>query len=149
MVEIAHRNPTPRAGDTPIGKMMGYLSETQTFLKYESIAEGVRAVWVLDFWPLSEIENALVGIVQWAYDNVYQASYNSGAERGNEINNEILGWVEGLRNDAMNLIEKLDRASRDAENWLNDHEKRIKELEKQLGLTIKIPEFFNWVGILP
>ena len=149
MVEITHRNPTPRAGDTPIGKMMGYLSEGQTWLKYESIAEGVRAVWVLDFWPLSEIENALVGIVQWAYNNVYQASYNSGAERGNEINNEILGWVEGLRNDAMNLIDKLNRASRDAENWLNNHEKRIKELEQKLATIphFKFPQ--EWVGILP
>ena len=146
MVEITHRNPTPRAGDTPIGKMMGYLSESQTWLKYESIAEGVRAVWVFDFWPLSEIENALVGIVQWAYDNVFQTSYNSGADQGNQINNEILGWVEDLRTEAMSLIGKLDRARSDAENWLRDHEKRLKELEKQTGIPIKMP---NWVGILP
>jgi len=146
MVEITHRNPTPRAGDTPIGKMMGYLSESQTWLKYESIAEGVRAVWVFDFWPLSEIENALVGIVQWAYDNVFQTSYNSGADQGNQINNEILGWVENLRTEAMSLIGKLDRARSDAETWLRDHEKRLKELEKQTGIPIKMPSL---VGILP
>jgi hypothetical protein len=146
MVEITHRNPTPRASDTPIGKMMGYLSETQTWLKYESIAEGVRAVWVLDFWPLFYVEDALVGIVQWAYDNVYQNAYNSGADQGNQINNEILGWVENLRTEAMSLIGKLDRARSDAEKWLSDHEKRIKELEKQMGIPIKMP---NWVGILP
>ena len=146
MVEITHRNPTPRAGDTPIGKMMGYLSESQTWLKYESIAEGIRAVWVFDFWPLSEIENALVGIVQWAYDNVFQTSYNSGADQGNQINNEILGWVENLRTEAMSLIGKLDRARSDAETWLRDHEKRLKELEKQTGIPIKMPSL---VGILP
>jgi len=134
MVEITHRNPTPRAGDTPVGKMLGYLSETQTYLKYEGIAEGVRAVWVFDFWPLSEVENALVGIVQWAYDNVFQSSYNAGADKGNEINKEILGWVENLRTEA--------------ENWLNDHEARIKQLEDQIASTIIIPTF-NWKGILP
>ena len=140
-MEIAHRTPTPRAGDTPVGKMLGYLSETQTYIKYEGIAEGVRAVWVFDFWPLSEVENALVGIVQWAYDNVFQGSYNAGADRGNEINKEILGWVEGLRNDAMSLIGKLDRARSDAETWLNNHEKRIKQLEQTtFKFPIDIPE---------
>jgi hypothetical protein len=126
--------------------MMGYLSETQTWLKYESIAEGVRAVWALDFWPLFYVEDALVSIVQWAYDNVYQKAYNSGADQGNQINNEILGWVENLRNEAMSLIGKLDRARSDAETWLRDHEKRIKELEKQTGIPIKMPSL---VGILP
>jgi len=135
-MEIAHRTPTPRAGDTPVGKMIGYLSETQTYIKYEGFAEGVRAVWVLDFWPLSLVEDALVGIVQWAYDNVFQNSYNAGADRGNEINKEILGWVEGLRNDAMSLIGKLDGARINAENWLTDHEKRIKELEKRTGSIV-------------
>jgi hypothetical protein len=133
MVSIAHRNPAPRAGDTPVGKMLGYLSETQTWLKYEAFAEGVRAVWVLDFFPLSLIEDVLVRIVQWAYDNVFQNSYNAGADRGNEINKEILGWVENLRSEA--------------ENWLNDHEKRIKNLEEQLGLLIVIPDFLKNFGL--
>jgi len=132
-MEIAHRNPTPRAGDTPVGKMIGYLSEVQTWLKYESFAEGVRAVWVLDFFPLSLIEDVLVRIVQWAYDNVYQNSYNAGADQGNQINKEILGWVENLRTEA--------------ENWLNDHEARIKNLEEQLGLLIVIPDFLKNFGL--
>jgi hypothetical protein len=133
MAEIKHRDATPRAGDTPIGKMLGYLSEGQTWLKYESIAEGVRAVWVFDFWPLSEVENALVGIVQWAYDRAYQLSYNQGADRGNDMTNEITGWVENLRTEA--------------ENWLNDHEARIKNLEEQLGLLIVIPDFLKNFGL--
>jgi hypothetical protein len=132
-MEIAHRTPTPRAGDTPVGKMIGYLSETQTWLKYESFAEGVRAVWLLDFWPFSIIEDKLVAVVQWAYDNVYQNSYNAGADRGNQINKEILGWVENLRTEA--------------ENWLNDHEARIKNLEEQLGLLIVIPDFLKNFGL--
>jgi hypothetical protein len=145
MVEIAHRNPTPRAGDTPIGKMLGYLSEGQTWLKYEGIAEGVRAVWVLDFFPLSEVENALVGIVQWAYDHAYQLSYNQGADRGNDMTNEIMGWVENLRTEAMSLIGKLDGARIDAENWLSDHEKRIKDLESKLGKPLAfLDELIGW-----
>jgi hypothetical protein len=126
-MEIAHRTPTPRAGDTPVGKMLGYLSETQTYIKYEGIAEGVRAVWVFDLWPLSEVENALVGIVQWAYDNVFQNSYNAGADQGNKISNEILAWVENLRTEA--------------ENWLNDHEARIKKLEENFFINLKIPQY--------
>jgi hypothetical protein len=136
MAEITHRNATPRAGDTPIGKMLGYLSEGQTWLKYESFAEGVRAVWVLDFFPLSLIEDVLVRIVQWAYDRAYQLSYNQGADRGNDMNKELLGWVENLRTEAMSLIGKLDGARIDAENWLIDHEKRIKNLEKELGSPV-------------
>lgn len=127
MVEITHRNPTPRATDTPVGKMLGYLSETQTYIKYEGFAEGVRAVWVFDFWPLSEVENALVGVVQWAYDNVFQASYNAGADQGNKISNEILAWVENLRTEA--------------ENWLKDHEARIKQLEENFFINLKIPPY--------
>lgn len=145
MVAIAHRNPTPRAGDTPVGKMIGYLSEVQTWLKYESFAEGVRAVWLLDFWPFSIIEDKLVAVVQWAYDNVFQNSYDAGADRGNEINKEILGWVEDLRNEAMSLIGKLDRARSDAETWLNDHEKRIKQLESEMGKPLAfLKEFIGW-----
>jgi hypothetical protein len=143
MVEITKKTPTPRAGETPIGRMMGYLSEGQTWLKYEMIAQGIRAVWVLDFYPLSEVENALIAIVQWAYNMAFQRAYDFGSERGDLINNEIMGWVEELRNEAMNFIGKLDGARIEAENWLSDHEKRLKELEKQLGLTVKIPELLK------
>jgi len=83
---------------------MGYLNEYSTYLKYESIAEGIRTTWVLDFWPLSLIEDALVGIVQWAYDNVYQSAYNYGADKGNQINNTVLGWVEDAKKELENLI---------------------------------------------
>jgi hypothetical protein len=143
MTEITHKTPTPRTNDTPIGKMMGYLSEIQTYLKFESFAEAVRVTWVLDFWPLSYVEDALVGIVQWAYNNAYQNAYNSGADRGNEINKEILGWIEDLRNQTMDLIGKLDRARIDAENWLSDHEKRIKDLESKIGKPLAFSELLK------
>lgn len=144
MAVIAKRTPTPRTGDTPIGQMMGYLQEYQAYLNYEMWAEGIRAVWLLDWWPLSLIEDALVGIVQWAYSNAFQGAYNAGADKGNQINNQIMGWVDSLRNEAMNFIGKLDDARIAAEKWLDDHEKRIKDLEKTMGLPINIPELLKW-----
>lgn len=144
MVAITKRTPATRTGDTLIGQIMGYIQEYQTYLNYEMWAEGIRAVWVLDFWPLSAIENALVGIVQWAYNNAFQGAYNAGADKGNQINKEIMGWVDNLRNQAMSLIDKLDRARITAEQWLSDHEKRIKDLEKTMGLPISIPELLKW-----
>jgi len=143
MTEIEHKDPEPRKGDTPIGKLMGYLNEYSTYLKYESIAEGIRATWVLDFWPLSLIEDALVGIVQWAYDNVYQNAYNYGADKGNQMNNQIMGWIEDLRQQALARIATLDGMIKDAEQWLSNHEKRIKELEKKMGLPVQIPEILR------
>jgi hypothetical protein len=143
---IVHKDPTVRTGDTEFGKLVGWLSEWQEYLKWEGLAEAIDAVWVWDFFPLSIVQDALIAIVRWVYDVNCQRAYDRGADYGNNMNAQILGWINDLRTAANNELQKLENLSKTFQDFLSNHEKRLKDLEKKMGFPISMPEL---VGKLP
>jgi len=111
MPYITKKTPTPRTYDTPIGKMMGHLAEILEWLRWESYATQIDAIFP-DWWPLGSVQSFLIDICKACYNALYQKAYDNGADKGNEINNQVMGWVddakrkaESMVNDAKNYIE--------------------------------------------
>jgi len=105
MPYITKKTPTPRSTDTTLGKVMGYLAELLEYLKWENMALSVDTLFP-DVWPLDLVQNLLINVCRGLYDRIYQGAYNRGADKGNEINNQIVGWLDALRSQAFSEIDK-------------------------------------------
>jgi len=132
MPYITKRSPTPRAGDTPIGKVMGYLAELAEYTRWEALATSVDAVFP-DWFPLGTVQGLLIAVCDAIYAALYQKAYNSAADRGNEINSQILGWLDDLKLEVQTYI---DQARNRLQTLIDDLDARVKRLEGIFGLAL-------------
>jgi len=162
-MKIEWRNPQPRSYDTVLGKIMGFLSHAQFYLDCEGQAEKVDA-FIPSIFPLTYLENALIGLWQAHYEANYQKAYNQGADKGNELDSKIFGWIDETRSqieskfssllseakeklqdqisELQNLtdvfrgqLKELERAKILHKNLIDELDRRVRALEARLGKT--------------
>lgn len=126
MPYITKRTPSTRPEDTPIGKVMGHLSEILEYLRWEGYAGIVDGLFPIDIFPLDIVQNTLIELCRLLYGLLYQQAYNKGADRGNEINKQIMGWLDDVKNQA---FAKVDEAKAYIENNL------VKPIERKLEVA--------------
>jgi prefoldin subunit 5 len=100
---IELKTPTPRSYDTPIGKVMGYLANILEWLRWENYAAQIDAIFP-DWWPMGSVQGFLIDICKACYNALYQKAYDNGADKGNEINSQIMGWVDDAKRRAESLV---------------------------------------------
>jgi len=105
MPYITKKTPVARSTDTPLGKIMGYLAELLEYLKWENMALVIDGVFP-DYFPFGNVQSWLIDVCRGLYDRIYQGAYNHGADRGNEINSQILGWVDTAKNQAFAKVSE-------------------------------------------
>jgi hypothetical protein len=142
MVYLTWIEPQPRSGDTPIGKIIGYLQAAHLYMNLEGWAGAIDLI-MPNWFPINIVQDALISIVKAIYKANVQGAYDGGADRGNQMNNEILGWVQDLRTQAQNQIDQINAIINKAQDLLSSHEKRLKQLERQTGLPIQMPELYG------
>ena len=99
MPYITKQTPTARTTDTAIGKVMGYLSELLEYLKWEGYAGSIDAIFP-DWFPLGNVQSLLIDVCRAVYNGNFQKAYNSGADKGNEVNSQIMAWLNDLKAQA-------------------------------------------------
>lgn len=104
MVKFDHIVPTPRAGETTLGKIMGYLQEYSEYVRWELLAETIDGIFP-DSFPFDQVQNLLISVCSTLYSLVYQRAYNGGADKGNEINKEIFGYLDDLKAKMQEAIQ--------------------------------------------
>jgi len=105
MPYITKKTPTARTTDTAIGKVMGYLSELLEYLKWENMALSIDTIFP-DIWPLDQVQNLLIAMCRGLYDRIYQGAYDRGADKGNEINSQIMGWLNDVKAQAFAKVSE-------------------------------------------
>lgn len=134
MVYATHRTPTARSKDMPIGRMMGYMSELQFYMDIEGKCGLIDALWAWEFWPLAGVDDFFINLFKRHYERNYQSVYNQGADRGNEINNQILGWVNDLKSQT---FREILRQKTRLQDFIDELERRVSALEtKQFRIPI-------------
>jgi len=101
MPYVEWKEPDYNQAKTPIGRVMGYLALWQAYNDCESKCALISALWFLNFYPFDQLKNLLMDILgrRYFYDN-YQHIYNRAGWKGDEINNQIIGWLDDLRKQA-------------------------------------------------
>lgn len=130
MVYITKRYPSPRTYDTSIGKVMGYLAELDFYLEHEQTCLKIASLFSpINFFPLYYLKDWLINLHRRIYEDNYQKVYDQGADRGNEINRQILGWLDDLKGDA---YKKIDDAKRYLYDLINTVNSKLKILNKDV-----------------
>jgi hypothetical protein len=113
---------------------MGDLESVAEYIRWDELYLASNAFDQIPFAG-STLKNIFHSLIQAVYDFLYQGAYNHGADQGNKMNSQILGWIDDLRTEAMNDIQAIQNLDQTFDNWLNNHETRIKALEQKLGLV--------------
>lgn len=122
MVYITKKTPIARSGDTALGKVLGYLAEALEYLRWENYASVIDFVFP-DWFPVNIVQGALIDVCKRVYNDIYQQAYNNGADRGNDLNKQVLGWVEEAKKKA---LADLDNAKKYIEtNLINPIKTKI------------------------
>lgn len=123
---VTHKSPTPRSGDTLLGKVVGYLSELLFWADIEGKCRFVDVV-VPDWFPINAVQGILWALFKQHYNASYQGQYNKGAEQGNKIHNAVFGWIDDATE---NLMAQINEAKRRIEtDLINPIKAKIREIE--------------------
>ena len=133
---VSKRSPSRRTYDTPLGQIMGYLQHEIVYWQWE-IEAAKWLAYIPTWFPLNVLHDAINGIFQAAYDTIYQRAYNEGAKKGNEMNSEILGWVDKARTDLTSKVNsvksELDRTLSSVKTDVAAAKRKVSDLNASLN----------------
>ena len=104
---VDHKWPTPRPKDTPLGKVMGYLSELLFWRDIDTKCRFIDTLWPFEVWPLDGVDDIFINIFRHEYEREYQSQYDTGADQGNKINDAIFGWLDDLKDKAYAEVDRV------------------------------------------
>ena len=136
MSYVTHKWPRPRAKDTPLGKIMGYVSELLFWADQEGKCSTVDALWP-EVWPIDWVDDVFINIFKDHYNKNYQGQYNRGADQGNKMNKEIMGWLDDLKDKAFAEVDRVKKyIETNLIQPLQTDLNRAKNTLKQLGIDV-------------
>jgi len=141
---VPHKSPTPRDGDTLLGRAMGYLSELLFWADIEGKCNFIDSIFP-EFPLIDWIDNVFISIFQSHYNANYQKQYNRGADQGNIFNKAIFGWIDDAKtkmawviNDVKNKIET---------DLINPIKIKLSALNDQIdAFEVKVSDFTSKIG---
>lgn len=130
---VTHKAPTPRSGDTLLGKVMGYLSEMLFWADNEGKCSFVDVV-VPDWFPINAVQGILWALFKKHYNANYQKQYNRGADQGNKIHNAVFGWIDDATKDVRDRLEAmLNDAKSKLQSQISELQRLADRYSSQLG----------------
>lgn len=135
MVYISKRTPRPRYNDSIIGKLMGYLAELDFYLEHEQECTKIDAI-IPDWFPMNYIQGFFIDIHKAIYNTTYQKVYNQAADKGNDINSQIMGWVDKAKSDMTAYTSRVRSELKTLLNSVNSEVSAAKSKLRQLGIDV-------------
>ena len=96
-----------------------------------------------DYFPINVVQGCLMSVVDFLHDNRSEHCYNVGVDMGRSIIAKVNDVISDYTKRINNTLSSLEGVRSRAEEWLNNHETRLKKLEQATGLPIQIPEFLK------
>lgn len=137
---------------TPLGKVFGWAEGEKFYWEMEAWAELIDSL-MPDWWPIGDIQNLLISIVQGVYDNQAENRVWKGIDAGNSVwfkvsdtitwaQNQISNAVNDMRNriDSEIIAPIRDRVEREIKPALDQAQKQINDFQA------KVNDFQNSIG---
>lgn len=130
---VTHKSPVARSGDTILGKITGYLSELLFWADIEGKCRFIDAI-IPEILIIGQIDNLFINMFQKHYNANYQKQYNRGADQGNKMNQQIMGWVDEAKEGLLATID--DTKRRIETELINPLRDKIRTLEPRINDAI-------------
>ncbi len=137
---------------TPLGDVFGWAEGEKFYWQMEAWAELIDSLFP-DWWPIGDIQNLLISVVQGVYNNQAENRVWKGIDVGNSIwykiddtitwaQNQITNAVNDMRNkiDSEIVAPIRDRVNRElkpaldqAQAQINDFQGKINDFQNSIG----------------
>lgn len=137
---------------TPLGDVFGWAEGEKFYWEMEAWAELIDSL-MPDWWPIGDIQNLLISIVQGVYDNQAENRVWKGIDAGNGVWNKIndtIAWAQNQINNAVNdmrnkidseiiapIRDKVDRelkpALEQAQQKINEFQGKVNDFQNSIG----------------